>query len=284
MQTSVRVRMLMDVGLSDLEARIYIVLLSESGLSGYRIAKILGKTIPNVYRAIHSLRSKGAIILDKSTGTELYSALPLESFLQQQRAALESLIRSVQDSFQDMQELPEEEGIFVLENIQQVIMKSSEMLASASDLAVVIADPLPLGMIQSDLENAGSRGIRILIRSYFPVSIKFCEVYTWIRQTERKAWPGQWLSIVVDGCKLLTAFILGEDRVANALWTNNRYLSLLLHHGMSSDIILGRILNLIHEGKSADDMIRELATLTERHVSSIPHETLHSILKEKISE
>jgi predicted transcriptional regulator len=276
--------MLMDVGLSDLEARIYIVLLSESGLSGYRIAKTLGKTIPNVYRAIHSLRSKGAITLDKSSGTELYSSLPLENFLKQQSIGLDSRIRAVRDSFQDMQELPEEEGIFRLENIQQVIMKSSEMLASATDLAVVIADPLPLGMIQSDLENTGSRGIRVLVRSYFPVTIRFCEVYTWIRRAERKAWPGQWLSIVVDGFQLLTAFILGEERVANALWTNNRYLSLLLHHGMSSDIILGRILNMINEGESADVMIRELVELTEKHVFSIPHETLHNILDEKTKE
>jgi sugar-specific transcriptional regulator TrmB len=266
--------MLMDVGLSELEARIYIVLLQESGLSGYRIAKTLGKTIPNVYRAIHSLRSKGAIVLDDSTGTELYSALTLDSFLQQQRVALDSRIRAVQESFVEMQELPEEQGIFRLENIQQVVMKTTEMLDSAAELAVVIADPLPLGMIQSDLEDAGARGIRVLVRSYFPVSIDNCEVYTWIRRTERKSWPGQWLNVVVDGSQLLTAFILGEDRVANALWTNNRYLSLLLHHGMSSDIILGRILSMVHDGVSSDDMVRELIELTERHVFSIPHETL----------
>jgi biotin operon repressor len=276
--------MLMDVGLSELEARIYIVLLGESGLSGYRIAKNLGKTIPNVYRAIHSLRNKGAIVLDGSSGTELYSALPLGSFLHQQRTGLESRIRAVEESFSGMQEPPEEEGIFRLENLQQVIMRCSDMLESATDLAVVAADPLPLGMIQSDLESAAGRGIRILVRSYFPVTIEGCEVYTWIRRADRKSWPGQWLSIVADGSRLLTAFVLGGERVANALWTNNRYLSLLLHHGMSSDIILGRVLGLLQEGEQPESVIRELLELTERHVFSIPHEGLHRELDSKFEE
>lgn len=275
-----RIRMLMDVGLSDLEARIYIVLLSESGLSGYRIAKTLGKTIPNVYRALHSLRSKGAVVLDDSSGTELYSAITLASFLKRQKVNLESRILAVEESFKDLDELPGDDGIYRLDNIEQVIMKASDMLDSSGSQVVVIADPLPLGMIQSHLSDAAERGVGVMVRSYFPVTIAGCDVFTWLRRTKRQPWPGQWLSIVADGSQLITAFIAGEDRITNALWTNNRYLSLLLHHGMSSDIIHGRALTMVREGVSPDRVVEEILRLTEKHVFTIPHESLYNLMKD----
>ena len=52
---------LKNIGFSNLEALIYLTLLNESNLTGYRIAQILGKPVRNTYTSLMSLQKKRKI-------------------------------------------------------------------------------------------------------------------------------------------------------------------------------------------------------------------------------
>ena len=56
---------LVALGFTGLESEIYSLLLRESAVTGYRIAKGLRKPAANVYKAIEALEAKGAVMVDQ---------------------------------------------------------------------------------------------------------------------------------------------------------------------------------------------------------------------------
>ena len=61
------VELIREFGFTALEAEIYVYLLQESPATGYKIAKGIGRSFTNVYKAISALRSKGAILVDEGS-------------------------------------------------------------------------------------------------------------------------------------------------------------------------------------------------------------------------
>src|SRR5688500_1986290 len=55
---------LQDLGFTGLEAEVYAALLEGSPVTAYRVAQQVGKAAANVYKAVESLRRKGAILVD----------------------------------------------------------------------------------------------------------------------------------------------------------------------------------------------------------------------------
>ena len=68
------------MGLTVLEAEIYTHLLKDSPLTGYGVAKALGKPTANVYKAIESLADKGAVVVDDG-GTRVCRPVEVKDFL-----------------------------------------------------------------------------------------------------------------------------------------------------------------------------------------------------------
>ena len=75
---------LRELGLTGLEAEAYAWLLTASPATGYGVAKGLGKPTANTYKALESLREKGAVVTDDDE-TRSYRAVPPPELL----AALE---------------------------------------------------------------------------------------------------------------------------------------------------------------------------------------------------
>ena len=74
-------KLLRELGLSELEANIYIWLLENKRSTGYKISGQIGKPVANTYKALKSLQNKGAVISDDSKGTTYFDTIPIEEFL-----------------------------------------------------------------------------------------------------------------------------------------------------------------------------------------------------------
>ena len=55
---------LKQLGLNNLEAEVYIHLLTNYPMTAYKVGKGINKPTANVYKAIESLSKKGAVIID----------------------------------------------------------------------------------------------------------------------------------------------------------------------------------------------------------------------------
>ena len=58
---------LVPFGFTALESEIYVFLLGESPATGYRVAQGINKPAANTYKAIQTLQSKGAILVEEGS-------------------------------------------------------------------------------------------------------------------------------------------------------------------------------------------------------------------------
>jgi len=276
---------LTELGLTDLEARIYILLLKQSPLSGYGVAKILGRSVPNIYKTLSAMSQKGLVMSTLEKTTNIFVPTPLEEYLKQYCRRSEALADRARSTIEqmDLDEDQTRQSLYTLENTGQVIGKTIGMIEKAEVSISISADRFPLLQLSAYLSEASRRGVNVLINSYLPLEVPDCDVVYWQRRKERKSWPGNLLIAAVDGREMVTAFFSFEEKVIDAFWVNNSYLVTTFHHGRSADTLLALILNLLKKDISIEDLRNSIMTLTEKHIFGIPHSTMYdSLLSESI--
>lgn len=280
-----RVEVLMELGLSELEASIYTVLLGNPGLTGYGIAKKLGKAVPNVYRGVSSLKGKGGILGDSTSPTEVYSVILLKEFTNRLKSQLARKIDAAETAFKGSEIVSPRNGLYTINQAGQVMEKAIAIAGAAEKSISVFADKNLLAQLAPFFTAASNRGVRVIIRCYEKTEVEGCDLFLWERRPERDQWSGQILCITADGSQALVSFVGLGDRQnsVKGFWIRNPLLALLLHQGMASGIIHGRLISGIKDGFSAETLLEEMKTLTQKHVYSIPHHPLHNDLdREKI--
>ena len=76
-----------ELGFTRIEAQVYVHLLQDSPATGYRIAKEIGRSFTNTYKALSTLETKGAV-LAYAGKNRLFRAVPVEELFDQLEKAL----------------------------------------------------------------------------------------------------------------------------------------------------------------------------------------------------
>lgn len=216
-----------------------MALVREPGSTGYKVAKTLGKPVPNTYKILETLEARGAVLLDNSGKSRLYSALPIRDYINQQVYSLKYTGEKLDKELQNMSAAPPEEGVYRLANINQVYAKASAMIDSAKSNLLVDADTLPMGRLRESIEAAASRGVTVLLHCHDGEStFNGCDI---IRSCKLD-WPGDWLVVLVDGVEYLIS-VLAEDEeyVHQAVWSKNPFIAPCIYQGYLNKAMLYRI-------------------------------------------
>lgn len=232
------------LGLTTLEAEIYILLLQDSPLTGYAIAKALGKSVANVYKALETLAAKGAIEVDQGK-TRRCRPLPAEDFLGILERRFWQVRERAAEGLHDLPGPAEDARIYHLETRDQVLQKCAHLLSAARSVVVV-----DLGMesphdLLAILESTASRGVDVAALVYRPLEIAGVEVVLdGDRQVTRRRWPATWVSLAVDGSHMLAALFSGDGtRVVQAYWSSSPFVSWLHHAGLANELLVTALRN-----------------------------------------
>lgn len=228
---------LMELGLTSLEAQIYTVLLQQSPATGYGVAKAVGKPVANVYKALQTLETKGAIEVDRGK-VRMVRAVPVEQLLE----LLEGRFRRHRDHAADtLKNLPgpsDDTRIYHLRDRDQVFEKCRQIIRSAETLVLLDIFPKPLVELRWDIEEATQRGLTVEMKVYEAIDVSGVEVtlepkHDWIRSR----WPAQWINLVADGSEMLLA-LLDEhaERVIQAVWSSSPFLAWIGYSGLVNEI------------------------------------------------
>jgi sugar-specific transcriptional regulator TrmB len=212
MESNLHIQSLAAMGLSPLEAEVYAHLLKRSPMTGYGVAKALGRTGANVYKAIDSLARKGAVVVDDG-GTRQCRAVPAKEFL----VRLErDFVRHRRDAEATLERLPspgDDAGIYRLRSAAQVFERCRRLFAEAKRVIHADVFPDPLEELRDDIAGAAVRGVQVVIKTYRPVEINGVEIL--VEPEAAKAlerWPGQWVDIAIDGSRYVMAFLSLDSR------------------------------------------------------------------------
>jgi hypothetical protein len=240
------------MGFTALEAEVYLVLAGGENATGYAIAKALRKPAANVYKAIESLHAKGAILVDESNGKRVRATAPRE-LLRLFGRDFEARRRRAAEALAHLPGPGKDHRIYELGSRAQVLERARTMLDGARRIALLDLGPGPLHILAADLSRTATRGVLVAVRSEATLEIPGVEVdgISPAGVSVEEPWPGDWLTLVVDGAQHLLAVFDAAGELHQGTFSDSAFLSWVYHCGLAAEITLDRLDPLLAAGDGA---------------------------------
>ena len=265
---------LQEIGFNRLESEVYLILLKQSPLSGYRIAQILGEGSSNIYKALDILRKKGAVMVEELPSTRQFTAVPAKEYLARVEKQIENSLEFLSQHLPEQIDNELETRVFQLDTVDQVLERAQEMILNAKKQIIVDSFPKMLELIRPDLEKVSSKKnsekIHIVVNSYDGASVKNCVMIKKSAGPDAvKIWKDSWLNLVVDGEKYLLAVVKPDGKtLKHAVWTNSPYLSYVLYSGIASEMMFSALIDELKANDMPEVLIKALNKYSEAIMGS----------------
>jgi len=257
-------------GFNKLEAEVYITLLKDSPLTGYRLAQILNKAAANTYKALESLEKKGAVVAEETPTMKQYAAIPIKDFMDQVEFTFVNDRNYLEDALKNIENSLSGDKIYMLQSLDQVFEKCKKMLDNAENCVIVDAFPNMLKMIIPDLEKAAANNVNIVVNAYGPVEVKDCHVI--VKSNAKKAlslWSGDWMNIAVDGKEYLITAVEKDGALQHAIWSNSPYLSFFVFNGFRYEMLYSSLAGEIKDVQM-NDIVEKAAQNVNISIADLP--------------
>jgi HTH-type transcriptional regulator, sugar sensing transcriptional regulator len=260
------------IGFSGLEIDVYLALLEQPNASGYHVAQKIGKLVGSTYKALDSLRAKGAVVVNETTRPTTYVALSISEYMDTRRRDLEDLQVRIEREMEDMAAQPAHGGIFELDSIAQVYERCRNLLRGAKDIALLNIDARPLEELRSELVAAADRGVKVLVKTRAPARIPGCGVMAPEKAAPADVQSGDELGVTVDYREYVQAFIKSDGSgVEEAIWVRQPRLARQVCYLFQSDFTLTKVRAMVQAGKEIKEIGREMTRLTRMaEVQALP--------------
>lgn len=203
----------------------------------------------------------GAVVVDNSGKSRLYSPIPIGEYVDIVVRGLEKSRKILEKDIESISKPPPEEGFYRLTTVHQVYHRAEKIIRSADNSLLVDIDPTPLSHLKNSIKETAKGSVKTLVHIHsdsMDKSIPGCEVVN----SCKLDWPGEWLIVQADAKEYLIAIITSDDRrVYQAVWSRNPFIAPCIYQGYMNKAILYRILLMIGSGKSYEDLKEELHRL-----------------------
>ena len=248
---------LQKLGLTGIEARVYIYLLQSGSVTGYKIGRGLGIPAANVYRSLDTLHTKGAVILEDGD-KRLCKAVPLEELLINLEHQFNTLKDDALDALTNLEVSQVDQHVYHIASPEAVFERFYRMLEMASDIVLLDIFPKAANKLKSNIEATAKRGVKTIVKLYEPLSIPGAHIIavSGPKKNSRR-WHGVWANGVVDGRQNLKAY-LSEDmrQVHQAIWTDNVYASWIYHSALAYELMWAHATRSTRNGNLKNSMIK----------------------------
>jgi sugar-specific transcriptional regulator TrmB len=251
---------LVQLGLTGLEAEIYLHLLQNPPSTGYKIAQGAGKTNANTYKALESLLAKGAALLDDGD-PRIWRAVPPEELLGQLRRGFDRAERQAEAALARLTPAPADHRVYQITSREQLFERARRMLEECRWIALLDLYPALVGELREAVIATAARGPRVTLKSYAPEDFGFATVIE--RQNGQElvdAMPCDHVSLVVDGREYLSAWLARDSGApVQAVWTASPVLAYEAHGSLTYELILTDLQQAIWDGADNAALTKLLA-------------------------
>jgi HTH-type transcriptional regulator, sugar sensing transcriptional regulator len=250
---------LSELGFTELEAAVYAYLVENSPATAYRVAQDIGKPVANTYKAVKALHQKGAVLIDETQNRLCQAVAPAEVLEKLKDAFLERH-RKTADALARLKPSGDFEKIFSLATPEQVFDRCRRSIEQAETIVLVDAYPGVVKTLRPWLEEAGARGVTVVLQVYKPAQVRGVEIVEFQNAAEMLGrWKGDWLVVVVDGAEYLFAFIAEDGRtVHNAIWCGSAFMALPQHSNLALSFRASILEDLLKKDTSRKKIEKEL--------------------------
>jgi len=253
-----QIKSLIKIGLREIEADIYLVLLKDANITAYKIAKIIEKPKTTVYKALEIMQSKGLIRCNAAYRPVTFSVVEIKEYLDEKEKQFRENRAKVENELKNIERIPSNTGIFPITRLEQVISKAEEILNRAEKIVLIACVRINDPRIQNAIQKAVDRGIKIMIQSFIEIPNVRGVDYSMIElvDSDDENILYNWLEIFSDGREYLISLISNDDQILfKAQWCNDPYPSILNYNSNLGSLVLTKVKNQISEGKSHQELL-----------------------------
>lgn len=247
MPDKLRIDLLNGIGLTKTESLVYLTLLKESPLTGYKIAEKISKSRSNTYQSLKSLENKQIVNLLEGNDTAQYIPVPIDQVMEQKERELLKQKKLIKGAFNDIKKSSSENQIYNIKTTDQLLKQSIEIIQSAKDILLVDSSPKALLLIKEELIATAERGVIVLIETSEDIDMGKCILIKCsgvIGSTDPWENVG-FIALSKDSEKTLVSFLnASTGKLISATWISNLFLSNWFANGMMYEIMVRYIANL----------------------------------------
>jgi sugar-specific transcriptional regulator TrmB len=208
-----------------------------------------------IYEVLGKLMARGAAMELRKDGKTQYAPVPPKEFLNQVHREHEELVTELRDDLEGLGKTSDLAYVWNIEGYDNVIAKAREMIQRAGDRVYMAVLPSTFPPLKSVLEEAVTRGVRVVVYSSRPLELSGGRVVVASMSEEHlKTTEGLGLVLVIDGDEVLVGERLTASR-ARSSWTRSPLFVLIAEHHLRTDLYLPRILDIL--GDRAAEVIHE---------------------------
>lgn len=266
------IQKLRDIGLNQLEAEVYYLLLTEEPMTAYKVGKLLKKPAANIYKAVEVLFSKGAVIIKEGKNKRCKAVAP-EEFIAAQQHEFAAKIKQAANALANIKPQASEEKTYSLDSVNLAVEKAKRMISEAKEIVVIDAFPLALDAVLPGIKSAIKRGVKVMVQCYnSDITIKGADVFVTRDYDEVISyWQSQQLNVVADGSESLIAlFDKTMTTVYHATWSTNLYLSCITHAGRVCEQTIHKLMAVPDSPNKLQEIERILNTQQFMRHTNVP--------------
>ncbi len=230
---------LQQLGFTALETDIYLALLRYGDMTGYAVAKQVGKVVANVYKALESLHQKGAV-LQLQQDQKRYAAVPWRQLLDHEQRKFSQTLSELATELESLPAPDAQEGVYQLKNPDQLLYDSRQLCRDAQGLLLADLQPAAVPLLAEELVAAASRGVEVRVKIYEPAELP--GVHLTLRANGREVYgktADVSFKLVADGNNFVIGLLSADlSRVIQAFKSRSALLNMSLFCGLTYELIL----------------------------------------------
>jgi sugar-specific transcriptional regulator TrmB len=226
---------MMQLGLSEYEAKAYMALLIENPLTAYEIAKSSGIPTSKIYEVIRKLEKRGIMQAIHGERSKMYTPLSPDEFVQEFRSVVEDNLQAIKGKLKDVKVGMDRSYTWHIKDYDGLIHTAKRMLDTARMTILMSTWPHEMKLLSESLNDAKDRGVKIAFIHYGATSVKIKQSYIHpVEDTLYSERAVRGLTLVADSREALNGTVAGEK--TEAIWSMNEAYVLMAESYMRHDI------------------------------------------------
>jgi sugar-specific transcriptional regulator TrmB len=236
---------LVELGFSEYEAKIYLVLLRQHPSTGYEISKASGVPTSKIYENLRRMKNKGLIFGTEDNPEQAKKYIPIDP---QELSSLFS--RKIKRNLDQVaaalanHEPPKESSyIWAISGRDAILTKAESLIQQGKKTVLLSAWDEELEPLLEALEKAARRKVRIAIINFGSLRPRFAMVFPHpIKDTIYNEKGGRGLTICVDARTVLESIVGPEDQGQGA-WSRNPAFVTVAEDYLKHDIYVMKVIS-----------------------------------------
>ncbi len=236
---------LVELGFSEYEAKIYLVLLRQHPSTGYEISKASGVPTSKIYENLRRLKNKGLIFSTEDNPDQAKKYIPIDPqelcslFSRKIKRNLDQVAAALANN-----EPPQESSyIWAISGRDAILTKAESLIQQAKKTVLLSAWDEELEPLLEALEKAARRKARLAIINFGSLRPRFAMVFPHpIKDTIYNEKGGRGLTICADARTVLESIVGPEDQGQGA-WSRNPAFVTVAEDYLKHDIYVMKVIS-----------------------------------------